>query len=169
MATIVAALTAGACRTSNEDIERWATRSQGPKKLVAVLVHDKYPLELRVEAALTLIGIKPRNGRRVGIQGSDEHIGFVAALAQLSPAARAAIVEALVPRLEAEMRKPFPKSAAGQPAACDPSAPYKDAAFALLTHDGGALVADPELRARLRSALATWSTTNFAERIEDPS
>ncbi|MFO7180995.1 MAG: hypothetical protein DIU78_020005 [Pseudomonadota bacterium] len=169
MATIVAALTAGACRTSNEDIERWATRSQGPKKLVAVLVHDKYPLELRVEAALTLIGIKPRNGRRVGIQGSDEHIGFVAALAQLSPAARAAIVEALVPRLEAEMRKPFPKSAAGQPAAGDPSAPYKDAAFALLTHDGGALVADPELRARLRSALATWSTTNFAERIEDPS
>ena len=168
MATIVAALTSGACRTSTEDIERWATRSQGPKKLVAVLVHDKYPLELRVEAALTLIGMKPRNGRRVGIQGSDEHIGLVGALVQLSPAARSAIVQALVPRLEAEMRKPVPKPAAGQPPG-DPSVPYKDAAFALLTHDGGSLVADPDLRKRLRAALATWSTTNFAERLEDSS
>lgn len=166
-AALAAALGLGACRTSSDDIERWAATAQGPKKLVAVLTHEKYPLELRVEAALSLIGMKPRSGRRVGIQGSDDQVGLIAALAQLPPAARNALVTQLLPRLEAEMKKPRGKG--GDGVAADPGMPYKDAAFALLTHNGGVLVTDPAQRKRLRTAIATFSTTHFAERLDDSS
>ena len=36
--TTLAALALGACRTSTEDVNRWTATSQGPKKLVAVLI-----------------------------------------------------------------------------------------------------------------------------------
>ena len=60
----------------------------------------------------------------------------MASLAQMPPAERAAIVTRLVPALEAEIKKPPPVAQGGQVAA-DPTVPYKDAAFALLTHEGG--------------------------------
>lgn len=166
-ATLVAAIALGGCRTSQEDIERWASTAQGPRKLVAVLTHDKYPMELRVEAALALIRMKPRAGRRVGIQGTDEQVGLIAALAQLPPGTRSALIAQLLPRLEAEMKKPRPKSLPGREPALDPAVPFKDAAFALLTHDGGSLVTDPAVRQRLRAALVNFTTTDFAARLDD--
>src|SRR5690606_29639559 len=57
------------CRITEEDVHRWGSRSQGPRKLVAVLTHAKYPTPLRVEAAMTLVRMKPRGGRPVGLQG----------------------------------------------------------------------------------------------------
>jgi hypothetical protein len=166
-ATIVAALALGACRTSTDDVHRWASTSQGPRKLVAVVTHEKYPVDLRVEAAVALIGMKPRSGRRIGIQGNDEQMGLIAALAQLPPATRNALVTQLVPRLESEMKKPRPTAVAGREAAPDSAIPYKDAAFALLTHNGGTLVAEPALKDRLRTAIGQYTTTNFAERLDD--
>ncbi|HET9955467.1 MAG TPA: hypothetical protein VFQ61_13220 [Polyangiaceae bacterium] len=166
---LVLALALGGCRTSEDDVHRWANTVQGPRKLLAVLVHQKYPVELRVEAAATLISMKPRSGRRIGIQGSEDQPGLMDALAQLPPAARNAIVSRLVPRLLAEMKKPPPVAQAGQPAPADPSVPYKDAAFSLLTHNSGSLLADASQNAALREALASWASTNFAERLDDSS
>lgn len=160
------ALALGGCRTSTEDVHRWANTAQGPRKLVAVLTHDKYPLELRVEAALTLIRMKPRSGRRVGIQGSDDQIGLIQALAQMPPGPRNAIIGRLLPRLEEEMKRTPAPAPPGQPR-LDSSVPYKDAAFALLTFNSGALVPDEAQRARLRAGLAAWCSTNFAERLDD--
>jgi hypothetical protein len=169
-AAVVLALAAGTgCRTSEDDVHRWADTAQGPRKLVAVLTHDKYPIDLRVEAALTLIRMKPRGGRRVGIQGTDDQKGLIEALSQMPPAGRTAVVSRLVPRLVEEMQKPPPVAQAGQPAASDPSVPYKDAAFAILTHDNGSLVPDEGLRKTLRASLAQWASTNFAERLDDSS
>src|SRR6188768_1101471 len=128
------AATSTGCRTDSDNIKAWASKSQGPRKLVAVLTHDKYAMDLRVDAALTLISMKPRGGRRIGIQGTDEQPGLIDALAQMQPAARGAVVTRLVPKLEAEMKAPLPSAQAGQ-AVADPTIPYKDAAFALLTHD----------------------------------
>lgn len=156
------------CRTNSEDIQRWSKTVQGPRKLVAVLTHEKYPLELRIESALTLINMKPRGGRRIGIQGTDETPGLIDALTQMTPAARNAIVTRLLPRLLAEMSKPLPPAQAGQ-AVVDPTVPYKDAAFALLTHDDGALIPDEKLRKSVRDTLATWASTNFSERMDDSS
>ena len=163
------ALGTGACRTSSEDVQRWARTVQGPKKLVAVLTHDKYPLELRVESALALIRMKPRNGRRVGIDGTDDQPGLIASLTQMAPATRTAIIARLIPALEAEIRKPPPVAQAGQAAPADPSVPAKDAAFALLIHDNGRLVADAGLRQRLKTALSTWIAAGFAQRFDDSS
>ena len=139
-ALVISALSTSGCRTDGDDIERWTNTTQGPKKLVAVLTHDKYPLELRVEAAMALVKMKPRGGRRVGILGTDDQIGLVGALEALQPAEREKIVDAMVPLLEEEMKRPPPKAQAGQPTPPDPSFPYKDAAFALLTHSDGSLV-----------------------------
>jgi hypothetical protein len=157
--------TAG-CRTTSEDVNRWASTVQGPKKLVAVLTHDKYPIDLRVEAALALIRMKPRNGRRVGIEGSDDQPGLMASLSQMAPAERSVVIARLVPALEAEIRKPPPVAQGGQVAA-DPSVPYKDAAFALMKHEGGRLVPDEQLQKRLRDALSAWVCVNFARRFDD--
>jgi hypothetical protein len=166
-ALLMTALALGGCRTSEEDVHRWANTAQGPRKLVAVLTHDKYPIELRVEAALTLIRMKPRSGRRVGIQGSDEQLGLIDSLAQMPPAPRNAIIARLLPRLEEEMQRPRPAVPPGGAPTPDPSVPYKDAAFALLTFNSGALVPDEAQRAKLRSELAAWCTVNFAERLDD--
>jgi HEAT repeat protein len=156
------------CRTDSDNIKAWASKSQGPRKLVAVLTHDKYPMDLRIEAALTLISMKPRGGRRIGIQGTDEQPGLIDALAQMQPAGRTAIVSRLVPKLQEEMQKPLPTAQAGQ-AVADPTIPYKDAAFALLTHEDGALLTDEGLRKGLKTTLASWTATNFAERLDDTS
>jgi hypothetical protein len=86
----------------------------------------------------------------------------------MPPAARSAIVSRLVPKLQQEMQKPVPPAQAGQ-AVADPTIPYKDAAFALLTHDDGALLADDGLRKSLKTTLASWTSTNFAERLDDSS
>ncbi len=162
------ALSTVACRTDSDNIKAWASKSQGPRKLVAVLTHDKYPMDLRIEAALTLVSMKPRGGRRVGIQGTDDQPGLIDALSQMQPAARNAIVQKLVPKLQEEMVKPLPPTQAGV-AVTDPTVPYKDAAFALLTHDGGALMTDEAQRQAVKATLATWTSTNFAERLDDSS
>ena len=163
---LVLAAFAPGCRTTPDDVNRWANTVQGPKKLVAVLTHDKYPTDLRVESGLALIRMKPRNGRRVGIEGSDDQPGLMASLAQMAPAERSVLVARLVPALEAEIKKPPPVAQGGQVAA-DPSIPYKDAAYALLKHDGGRLVPDDQLRKRLRDALSGWICVNFAQRFDD--
>ena len=168
---LVAALALGmsGCRTTKEDVGRWANTAQGPRKLVAVLTHDKYLLELRLEAALTLVRMKPRGGRRVGIQGTDEQPGLIDTLSAMPPNERAKIVNRLVPQLEAEMLRPPPKAQAGTAAPPDPSYPFKDAAFALLTHDGGSLLPEEENRRRLRAALSTWAVADFTTRMDESS
>jgi HEAT repeat protein len=145
---------------------------QGPRKLVAVLVHDKYPLDLRVAAALTMVSMKPRGGKQVGllgVEGDQENQGLIRALGELPPAERGQIVGKLVPQLVTEMNKAPPHAQPGQPPVPDPSYPYKDAAFALLTLDQGSLVADAASREKLEAALADWSMVNFSQRVDESS
>ncbi|PKN48777.1 MAG: hypothetical protein CVU63_04025, partial [Deltaproteobacteria bacterium HGW-Deltaproteobacteria-20] len=65
IAMMTAASSSG-CRVDQDDIQRWETTERGPAKLVAVITHDKYEPALRVEAALALVRMRPRGGRRVG-------------------------------------------------------------------------------------------------------
>jgi hypothetical protein len=155
---------AAGCRTGVDDVHRWANTQQGPRKIVAVMTHDKYPDDLRIEAAMTLVRMKPRSGRRVGI---DE---LVAGLSSLPAAGRAKIVGGMVPRLEKEIRRPPPPEAdASGVREVDSTFPYKDAAFALLTNEGEVLVANKQDRQRLRAALADWAMADFAARMDDSS
>jgi hypothetical protein len=168
--TVAAVLSlATGCRVSEDDVHRWANTAQGPRKLVAVLTHDKYPMDLRIDAAETLVSMKPRGGRRIGIQGTDDQEGLVDALAQMAPAPRTVLIGKLIPKLQAEMAKPAPVQVVGQPGIVDTSVPYKDAAFAILTHDDGALIPDENLKTSVRASLAAWCATDFSDRLDDSS
>jgi hypothetical protein len=151
---------AASCRTTQTDVHRWANTAQGPRKLVAVLTHEKFPLDLRVEAGMTLVGMKPRAGRRVGITE------LVDALNALSESERAKIVSGMVPLLDQEIRKP-PSGPAE--ARVDTSIPFKDAAYALLTNEGTPLVTDKAMADKLRQALTDWASADFAARMDDSS
>ncbi len=150
------------CRVTEKDIERWATRASGPKRLVAVVQHDKYSRPLRVDAALTLITMPRRGGQPVGLQGGEQTKGLLQALKEMPPSQRTPIVSSLVEPLEEGMALKPGESR-------DPSIPYKDAAYALLTYDGGSLVDDSTARERLRQALTQWTQVEFARRLDDSS
>lgn len=159
-AALLLGCAATGCRTTSEDVRRWGNTVQGPRKLVAVLVHDKYPLSLRADAALTLVSMKPRAGRRIGI-GS-----LVETLNQLPASDRKKIVSNLVPRLTTEIQKP-PKGS--EESREDTSIPYKDAAYALLTNESGPLISDPSQVESIRTALTQWALTDFSNRMDDSS
>lgn len=161
-ALAASAATTLACRTNVDDVHRWANTQQGPRKIVAVMTHDKYADDLRVEAAMTLVRMKPRSGRRVGI---DE---LVAGLGALPAQSRAKIVGGMLPVLETEIRKPPPPEPVGAAAReADTTFPYKDAAFAMLTNGGEELVASKPERERLRVALSDWAMGDFSARMDD--
>lgn len=155
-------LSQAGCRVTDEDVHLWGRKASGPRRLVAVLTHDKYPIELRTEAAMTMVTMKPRSGRAVGLLGSDEFPGLLSTLSDLPAAQRDLIVEGIVPQLEKGITTPPP----AEPEV-DPSFAYKDAAFALLSHDGGSLVRPEELKKRLLQALTVWTQTDFEKRFDN--
>jgi hypothetical protein len=167
VATMGAGLGTSGCRVNEDDIHRWESTQHGPDKLCAVLRHDKYDNALRVEAAMSLIRMKPRAGRRVGIIGTPQREGMVDTLAQVSPEARQNIVAALVPAIIAELKKPPPVAQAGQPSPPDASYPYKDAAYAMLTLDRTVIIADEAMKQTLRQALIEWAMADFEHRLEN--
>ena len=156
-------LLAAGCRTGVDDVHRWANTQQGPRKIVAVMSHDKYPDDLRIEAAMTLVRMKPRSGRRVGI---DE---LISGLQNLPANKRASIVAGMVPLLVEEIRQPPPEPGPDGVRPVDPTFPYKDAAFAMLTNEGEALVASNQHRQDLEAALADWELADFSARMDDSS
>jgi hypothetical protein len=156
-----AAASVAGCRVSDDDVHRWESTARGPEKLTAVLLHDKYELPLRVEAALSLVRMKPRQGRRVGIGM------MVDTLAEVAPDMRAAIVASLVPAIIEHLKVPPPVAQAGQPSPPDGSFPFKDAAYAMLTLERTQIIADEKLRQDLKAALIDWAMADFEHRLDN--
>lgn len=150
-----------ACRVNEDDIHRWEGTAHGPEKLKAVLLHDKYDTALRVESALSLIRMKARQGRRIGIPM------MIESLAELPPEQRGPIVAQMVPAIVAELKKPPPVGQAGQPSPPDPSFPYKDAAFEMLSYDKTVIITDPALQQQLKQALIDWAMADFEHRLDN--
>jgi hypothetical protein len=169
-AVFVPGLGAG-CAVSDTDVHRWETTEAGPEKLYAIVIHDKYSWPLREEAALSLIRMRPRNGKRVGLEylasGYDTPEGKVpGALSVLTEEARSTIVDGITPKLvEAIDQPPPPRPADGSPPQPDESVPYKDAAFAFLSHEPP-LATDEKAKADLGAALTQWVQTDFESRID---
>jgi hypothetical protein len=160
------------CAVSESDAHRWETTENGPEKLYAIVAHDKYAWPLREEAALSLIRMRPRNGKRIGLEyailGYDTPEGKgPGALAVLGDDARRRIVDGIAPKLVEQMQQPPPppptEGAVVQP---DPSIPYKDAAFALLSHEPP-LASNEATKASLIAALSQWVQTDFEDRIDN--
>lgn len=161
--TLMAGATALAgCRVSEEDVHRWERTELGPGKLAAVVSHDKYSAELRTEAAMSLIRMKPRAGKRVGIEK------LLEALKDLSPKEQKNLVGKLIGPITKEMEKPASQQqgvSADEQKVVDPSVPFKDAAFGMLIYDKAALVTDEEHKAILKNALLNWIQADFTRRI----
>jgi hypothetical protein len=160
---MLAGVLAVGCRVNENDVRRWEGTEHGPDKLVAVMMHDKYEPSLRVQAALALVRMRPRGGRRLGITRMAD------SMALLSPEARRMIVAGLVPTLVEEMGKPPPVAQAGGQLPPDLSIPYKDAAYALLSFDKTVLVSDDEPKQKLTTALINWLASDFDHRFDNAS
>ncbi len=174
LAAGVASLAVGStgCAVSESDAHRWETTENGPDKLYAIVAHEKYSWPLREEAALSLIRMRPRNGKRIGLEyaiiGRETPEGKVpGALAVLPDDARRRIVDEITPRLIEQMQQPPPpRPAEGQVVQPDPSIPYKDAAFALISHEPP-LASNEATKASLVAALTQWVQTDFEDRIDN--
>ncbi len=160
------------CAVSESDVQRWEGTERGPYKLIAVVTHDKYSLPLRIEAALALIRMPPRGGRRMGISylcdkyKDDDLNDKEGALAELPEDVRKKVVDGMVPTMIVEIQKPPPAKKADGTSEPDQSIPFKDAAFAMLSHEPS-LVSNPKSRDDLVAALNQWVQTNFEDRIEN--
>jgi hypothetical protein len=162
-----------ACAVSTDDVTRWEGTVHGPEKLVAVVSHDKYRLDLRKDAVMSLIRMPPRGGTRQGIrllleknkgENGQEHDG---ALMGIPDENRAKLMDLLAADLVAELVKPAPERKDGQPQP-DLSIPFKDATFAMLVHEPP-VITKKETREKLEAALVQWAQTNFEERLENSS
>lgn len=164
----------GACAVSEADVHRWETTDRGPVKLYAVVTNDKYSQPLRVEAALSLIRIKPRSGKRVGmmflIDGYDGERGekVPGALSALKDEPRRKIVDGMTAELVKQIVAAPPARKPDGTMPADPSIPFKDAAFGMMSHEP-TLVSDEKNKTDLTNALITWSQTSFEDRLENPS
>ncbi len=161
------------CSVSESDVHRWETTENGPEKLYAIVTHDKYSWELREDAALSLIHMRPRNGKRIGLEylvlGYDTPQGKVqGALSVLTEEARKHIVDDIKQKLVDMMQQPPPaKPTDGSAAQPDPSIPYKDAAFGLLSHEPP--LASDDAKVALTAALTQWVQTDFESRVDNSS
>jgi hypothetical protein len=143
----IALASATGCRLSNPDIDTWKGTVRGPAKMVAVLLADKYPLELRAYAALALVDME-----RQDVDGVAELLN---AIQKLDGSTRDKLIQALVLGL-----LPMMQGAADKPSASGEGPPprqirAKDAAFALITH------AAPDSRKALTDAVMRWYTADF--------
>ena len=100
----VVALTAG-CKVGQDDIDTWKGTVKGPGKMVAVVLADKYDLQLRAYAALALVDME-----RHDVDGVVELLN---ALQSLDAGTRDKLIEALTPGLVQLMNAPAAAPAAG--------------------------------------------------------
>lgn len=178
LATILGSMGAttvlGGCAVSETDVKRWEGTERGPLKLVAVLTHDKYRPELRVEAALSLVRMRPRGGKKVGFTmlldkyKDEESVQREGAMKQLDEESRKMIVNGMAPTLVKEMESPPPPRTPEGRLPEDLSIPYKDAAFAMLSNEP-TLVGDEATRKELSASLIKWVQAGFEDRLENSS
>ncbi len=153
-------LALSACAVSESDVHRWEGTERGPEKLTAVVVHDKYSMALRTEAAMSLIRMKPRAGKRIGIDA------LVSALASLDAESLRKIVIGMTPELVKEIEAPPPVKKSDGTMDPDTTVPFKDAAFSMLSHEPP-LVAEEKSKNDLTAALIKWAQTDFEDRIDN--
>lgn len=139
-------LAGGGCKVTSADIDTWKGTRKGPGKMVAVILANKFDLELRTYAALGLVEME-----RQDVDGVTE---MQHAIAKVDADTRDKIVQGLADGLVALMKKP---AEAGKEADGAPSYQVraKDAAFLLVNS------ASPAAREKLTSAVVSWYTEDF--------
>ncbi|MEM9074776.1 MAG: hypothetical protein AAGE52_40140 [Myxococcota bacterium] len=141
------------CKVTAEDIEYWKGTVKGPGKIVAVLLAERYPMELRGQAALALVEME-----RNDVNGVGELQRAIQQIQSTNPETAQAIIDGMVPGLKEMMRG---GDDANQNEDLGPPLSQmraKDAAYLLIAN------ASPTARQELMSAVVGWYTVDFAER-----
>jgi len=149
---LVLATSAG-CKVTSEDIEYWKGTVKGPGKIVSVMLAERYPMDLRTDAALALVEMERQD--RDGVAMLQQAIQR---LQDSDPDAVTAIIDGMLPRLQELM---VGSDDANQNPDLGPpplQTRAKDAAYLLITHAG------PETRAALVDAVVDWYSVDFANR-----
>ncbi len=141
--SISALMFLGGCKVTAEDIEYWKGTVKGPGKIVAVMLADKYPMELRTQAAIALVDME-----RTDRDGTTE---LQQALQRLDVAPREELIRGMVPGLEELMKQADAKSEGPAPRQIR----AKDAAFLLITH------APAAEKGRLTGDVVSWYVEDF--------
>ena len=152
MVGLLLVLIATGCKVTSEDIETWKGTVKGPGKIVAVLLSDRYPMELRAQSALALIEMERRD-----VNGVKQLQAALTELQTTDAATSQEIVSAMVPKLEEMM------SGSGSAENEDFGPPKaqiqaKDAAYILTKSVQG------ETRDRLIKGVVGWYAKDFPTR-----
>jgi hypothetical protein len=132
------------CKVGSDDIEYWKGTVKGPGKLIAVMLADKYPVELRTQAALALVDME-RTDR-------DGTADLQQALQNLEEPERNELIKGMVPGLEELMKQSDPATN-GAPSKRQIRA--KDAAFLLVTN------APADVKPKLTDDVIAWYMEDF--------
>lgn len=155
VALLLALSAVAGCHVSRADIAYWARTQKGPSKIVAVLLEETYPTELRVDAALALIEME-----RNDVDGIQELSRAIDRISADDPEHLGAIVEGLVPELVGFLTPDGRTAQTGHrgaaPAALEVRA--KDAAYIVAAH------ASSRSKARLGHAMLSWFSADFPRR-----
>lgn len=141
------------CKVTGEDIEYWKGTVKGPGKIVAVILTDRYPMELRTQGALALVEME-----RTDVDGIELLQQALGRLQSTHPDDVGAIIDGMVPGL-------LEMVTGGDDANADPNlgpppqqVRAKDASYLMITH------ASPDARQQLVAAVVGWYAVDFANR-----
>jgi hypothetical protein len=140
---------ASGCKVGRDDVDTWKGTVKGPGKMVAVMMADKYDLDLRGYAALALVDME-----RHDVDGVAELLN---ALQKVDAKTREQLIQKLTPGLVESMNArgeaaPGSDTSGGPPPR---QIRAKDAAFALIPHAGA------DSRKTLTEAVMRWYTVDF--------
>ena len=142
---LVALLGAG-CRVDRNDVDTWKGTVKGPGKMVAVLLADKYEIELRSYAALALVDME-----RHDVDGVGE---LISSLQSLDASTRDQVINGLVPGLLDLMSKGSGDASQGPPPR---QVRAKDAAVTLVQSASPS----PDMRKALTDGVMRWYVEDF--------
>ncbi len=149
---LLVSLLAGGCKVTGGDIDYWQRTVKGPGKIKAVLLAERYPLELREQAALALVQME-----RSDVNGVTELDDAIKMLKSDHPQDVQSIVNAMVPELTALMAGDASGSEENR-APTELMVRAKDAGYLMIGHASG------DAQQSLIRAVVGWYATDFANR-----
>ncbi len=138
------------CQVDSDDVQQWKGTVKGPTRLVAVLKSDRYPRELRTEAAVAIVEMDRNDVDALALLR-----GALDDLRREDPGTSEAIVGGMIPRLEALLSEE-PNEADKVP---DPTqVRAKDAAYMVIPY------APEDSREALVRSVVGWYSADFEGR-----
>ncbi len=138
------------CQVDSDDVQQWKGTVKGPTRLVAVIGSDRYPNELRTEAAVAIVEMDRSDVDALAILK-----GALDDLRREDPAASEMIVSGMIPRLQALLSEE-PNEDEKRP---DPTqVRAKDAAYMVIPY------APEDSRESLIRSVVGWYAADFEGR-----